>query len=432
MRYTLMSDEFEEKKEIIHGNIKENADKIFMQSAMRRFDTLQSDERQNADEILKNDADLNAQEKNEIFSDEQQNNVTNADERKIEGNADEQQNIAVVTEEKIFEEPQVQIIQPEKIKYVLEALLFVSGNSISTERLKKLLTIDLDSLRKNIFELNNEYKSTNRCFKIAEVADGFQLVTRPEFAPYIRKFFGSRKIKHIPPSALETLAIVAYQQPITKAKIEHIRGVNTDMQLQTLIEKKLVEITGRAEELGRPLLYGTTKSFLEYFGLRDLSELPNSRELDQIIAEHKEEETKKVGKILNEIDGITNETTGAENDGQSAEELSESEAMMRERFENEELKKEEDEELEKEFVHILQNEKKIRKKTRETFEKLASPEEFQNLINDQKNKIEQENQIVQENKILEEKKSEEKIISEHESNNEQNKSLEKSINSKAE
>ena len=168
-------------------------------------------------------------------------------------------------EEKINEEPQLQIIPESKIKPALEAFLFVAGNSISSERMKKLLDLDLDTIRKIISEINLEYKNNNHCFRIVEVAGGFQLVTRSEFAEYIKKFFGSRKTKHIAPSALETLAIIAYQQPVTKAKIEHVRGVNSDMQVQTLLEKKLIEISGRAEEVGRPLLYGTTKEFLDHF-----------------------------------------------------------------------------------------------------------------------------------------------------------------------
>lgn len=274
-------------------------------------------------------------------------------------------------EEKINEEPQLQVIPESKIKPALEAFLFVAGNSISAERMKKLLDIDLDTIRRLISEINLEYKNNNHCFRIVEVAGGFQLVTRSEFAEYIRKFFGSRKIKHISPSSLETLSIIAYQQPVTKARIEHVRGVNSDMQVQTLLEKKLIEITGRAEEVGRPLLYGTTKEFLEYFGLRDLSELPNSRELDQIIAEHKEEEAKKVESILSEIDG-----TPA--DQQSEEQLTEAENLMRERIEKENLDKKDDEELEKEFAEVLQREKKIRKNAKETFEKISTIPDAEN------------------------------------------------------
>jgi len=128
-------------------------------------------------------------------------------------------------------------------------------------------------------QLKIEYIQQERAFQLTEKADGWQLVTDSAYGPWVRQLFPGPKPARLSAPALETLAIIAYRQPITRADVEVVRGVNIDEVLQTLMERGLVKISGRAEIPGRPLLYETTESFLEHFGLRDLDELPNAEEL---------------------------------------------------------------------------------------------------------------------------------------------------------
>jgi segregation and condensation protein B len=128
-------------------------------------------------------------------------------------------------------------------------------------------------------QLKIEYVQQGRAFQLAEKAEGWQLVSDPAYAPWVRQLFPAVKPARLTPPSLETLAIVAYRQPITRADIEAVRGVAVDGVLQNLMERGLVKIAGRAEVPGRPLLYETTQFFLEHFGLRDLDELPNAEEL---------------------------------------------------------------------------------------------------------------------------------------------------------
>src|SRR5213595_4137898 len=128
-------------------------------------------------------------------------------------------------------------------------------------------------------QLKIEYIEQQRAFQLMEKAEGWQLATDPQYAQWVRQLFPAPKPARLSAPALETLAIIAYRQPITRADVEAVRGVNIDGVLQTLMERGLVKIAGRAEIPGRPLLYGTTQFFLEHFGLRNLDELPNAEEL---------------------------------------------------------------------------------------------------------------------------------------------------------
>jgi segregation and condensation protein B len=130
-----------------------------------------------------------------------------------------------------------------------------------------------------IEQLKIEYIQQQRAFQLVEKPDGWQLVTDPTYGPWVRQLFPGPKPARLSAPALETLAIIAYRQPITRADVEAVRGVTIDGVLQTLMERGLVKISGRAEIPGRPLLYETTQSFLEHFGLRNLDELPNAEEL---------------------------------------------------------------------------------------------------------------------------------------------------------
>src|SRR5205814_1168429 len=124
-----------------------------------------------------------------------------------------------------------------------------------------------------------EYIEQQRAFQLVEKAEGWQLVSEPTYAPWVRQLFPAPKPVRLTPPSLETLAIIAYRQPIARADVEAVRGVAVDGVLQSLMERGLVKIAGRAEVPGRPLLYETTQFFLDHFGLRDLNELPNAEEL---------------------------------------------------------------------------------------------------------------------------------------------------------
>jgi segregation and condensation protein B len=170
----------------------------------------------------------------------------------------------------------------EDIKAIIEALLLASETPLSIERIRDLLPeIEKTKLQQIIEELIQDYETQKRGFLPQAVAGGYQFRTRAEFAPWIRKLRGSRATS-ISPAALETLAVIAYRQPIVKAEIDKIRGVDVSGTLKGLLEKKLVRIMGRKDVPGKPIIYGTTKKFLEVFNLNDLSELPTLRELKDL------------------------------------------------------------------------------------------------------------------------------------------------------
>lgn len=191
------------------------------------------------------------------------------------------------------------------IKSIIEAIIFASDTPLSLKQIKDIVNepnkklssngetskITEEEIKNFIDELNQEYAERGSAFRIIEIAEGYQFATLPEFAKWIGKLFKEKSKKKLSQPALETLAIIAYKQPISKPEIEAIRGVNVDHIIKTLLEKKLITIVGRAETIGRPLLYGTTKDFLKYFGLKDLSELPKPSEIEEIM---KEEESEKL------------------------------------------------------------------------------------------------------------------------------------------
>jgi segregation and condensation protein B len=174
----------------------------------------------------------------------------------------------------------LQIDQKADHSAVIEAILFSSDSPISPKRLSSLIeSVDIRTVRRCVAALNKAYDDRNAAFRIEEIAGGFQMLTLPEFEPWIRAMRKTKSETKLSAASLESLAIVAYKQPITRAAIESIRGVGCGEVLRTLMERGLVKIVGFAEELGRPRLYGTTSRFLDIFGLRDLSELPKVSEL---------------------------------------------------------------------------------------------------------------------------------------------------------
>jgi segregation and condensation protein B len=174
---------------------------------------------------------------------------------------------------------------------IIEALIFSADEPISqNEIIRAIKGIDGEetditptNVDNAVNELNIRYDSAGIPFRIMGIAKGYLFATREEYAKYVG-FLSSEKTKRrLSQAALETLAIIAYKQPITKPELEIIRGVNSDYILSTLLDKKLITITGRAETIGRPLLYGTTDEFLKYFGLYNLSDLPKPREIEEIM-----------------------------------------------------------------------------------------------------------------------------------------------------
>lgn len=158
---------------------------------------------------------------------------------------------------------------------LLEALIFSSRHPLTAGRIGELLDVpSTKALRAAIAQLNEQYESAGRTFRIEQVAGGYQMLTLPTYGETLLKFHQKEIDSKLSRSALETLAIVAYKQPVLRAEVEAIRGVASGETIRSLMEKHLVKIAGRAEEAGRPILYGTTKRFLEVFGLNSLKELP--------------------------------------------------------------------------------------------------------------------------------------------------------------
>jgi segregation and condensation protein B len=178
-------------------------------------------------------------------------------------------------------------VHKDEVKRIIESLLFVHQHPLTVADIARILGDEAEKklIREALAELVAEYEEIGRSFYLAEVGEGYQLRTRVEYAPWIKNL---RKVKpaRLSKSAFETLAIVAYRQPLVRAEIEHIRGVDSGWVLNSLLEKGLIKILGRKEVAGRPLVYGTSKRFLEVFGLRDLGGLPTLQELDAL----KEEE----------------------------------------------------------------------------------------------------------------------------------------------
>jgi segregation and condensation protein B len=172
-------------------------------------------------------------------------------------------------------------METNDVKKILEALLFIAEQPISLKNLEQLFAGEAsrEEIQAQLDVMAQEYRDRGSALEVREIAGGWQLATRPEFAPWIRKLFKDKLTYRLSTSALETLSIIAYKQPITRSEIEEIRGVEVTAVLDTLIERKLVKIAGRKETVGRPLLYATTPDFLRSFGLKRLEELPSIESL---------------------------------------------------------------------------------------------------------------------------------------------------------
>ena len=199
--------------------------------------------------------------------------------------ADQPEDPLSVPEEDLDEEPSLEPEEPEPdftptLETVIEAVLFASDEPIKAIKLTDIAEAGtVKQVRRCVRDLNSKYRRGGFSFRIEKIAGGYQMMTLPVFNPWLSKLLKVRSDSKLSPAALETLALVAYKQPIIRADIEAVRGVASGEVLRNLMYKGLVKIVGRAEVLGRPMQYGTTKKFLEVFGLNSLKDLPNVEEL---------------------------------------------------------------------------------------------------------------------------------------------------------
>ncbi|MFH1191755.1 MAG: SMC-Scp complex subunit ScpB [Candidatus Omnitrophota bacterium] len=179
-------------------------------------------------------------------------------------------------------------MEENNLKSALEALIFASEKPITIEQIKKVLgDLDTVGINKIIAELKIEYEAQNRGMRIIEIAGGFQMITNSNFAPFLKKLFRNRYSEKLSKPALESLAIIAYKQPLTKAQIESLRNVNVDGVMKSLLDKNLIRICGRKKIPGRPFVFGTTREFLEHFGLKSLQDLPKMEDFT-VLAQQQE------------------------------------------------------------------------------------------------------------------------------------------------
>jgi len=173
-------------------------------------------------------------------------------------------------------------MEDKEIKSIIESVLFMSGGPVTLDELRKVIEVDKYNTERLVKELITEYSLRAGGLLIVEVAGGVQMATNPVCAPWLRKVLSDAVPKKLSQSSIETMAIIAYKQPVIKAEIEAIRGVNSDGVIKTLLDRRLIKIIGRKEVPGRPLMYCTTNEFLQYFGLKELSELPTLKEFEEV------------------------------------------------------------------------------------------------------------------------------------------------------
>ncbi len=174
----------------------------------------------------------------------------------------------------------------DELKNILEALIFISVEPLTLEKIKEVLNdIPEEEILQALFNLGTEMESAPRAIRLVQTGGGWVFMTKPTFDPPVRKLLQIERRKKLSPAALEALSAVAYHQPVTQTDIMTIRGVDSTHSLHTLLENKLIKISGRKDAPGRPLLYKTTEKFLTYFGLNSLEELPREEELKKILEE---------------------------------------------------------------------------------------------------------------------------------------------------
>lgn len=178
----------------------------------------------------------------------------------------------------------------DNVKAVIEALLFSSDKPLLLEQMKHVLGLDTNQIHLVLEELRLEYENSCRGLRVIEVAGGFQMATAADFSPFLKKLYKERRAERLSKPALETLAIIAYKQPVTRMEIESLRNVNIDGVMGSLVEKNLIRVTGRKKAPGRPYVFGTTRQFMEHFGLKTLEDLPKMEDFTRIAGEKTGEE----------------------------------------------------------------------------------------------------------------------------------------------
>lgn len=199
-------------------------------------------------------------------------------------------------------------LDPERIRAILESLLFVTDKPLSVETLRNATGLEAAVVRTELTALRYKFGGDKTGIVLHEVAQGWQLRTAPENSEYVRRFL-KVKPQRLTRAALETLAIVAYRQPVTRPEIEDVRAVDCGAVLKALLERRLLKIIGKREEPGRPLLYGTSKEFLEFFNLRDLGSLPTLREFQELTEESRAIVEKTTGEAPPSIQALAEERT---------------------------------------------------------------------------------------------------------------------------
>jgi len=193
--------------------------------------------------------------------------------------ADDQIELADSDDSEIVGERQ---ISDAELKSITEALIFVADEPITTKMIATVVKVDRDAIEKVIAELANEYEAGKGGLQLREIAGGWQIATRPEFHEQVRAYLKSKPSAKLSLASLETLAVIAYRQPVTVPEILEIRGVQSPSAIKTLLDKRLIVAKGRKETVGRPMMYGTSKEFLIQFGLKDLSELPSIEDFQDL------------------------------------------------------------------------------------------------------------------------------------------------------
>lgn len=220
------------------------------------------------------------------------------------------------------ESARLQALEERELKAILESLLFVSAEPVPLERLMVALgTVSKSELKQALQSLREDFDREGRGLQMVELAGGYQIVTRAEHAPWIKRLAKAKASPKLSRSAMESLAIVAYKQPIVRGDIEQIRGVEVSTVLRTLLERKLIRMVGRKDVPGRPIMYGTTKLFLQQFGLGDLSQLPPLREFKELGEAEQAmlpvEDGLQVGEHETVAAGSTNESSDTDSPPQS-------------------------------------------------------------------------------------------------------------------
>ncbi len=193
---------------------------------------------------------------------------------------------APATEEPAPATEEASVLPPAQVRAVLEALIFASPQPITPKEIARVLQgVPREDWQRELEALRADYARDERGLQVVEVAGGFQITTRPEYNDWVRELLDPRTPTRLSIQALETLAVIAYKQPVTLPEIIELRGVKSGGVVKTLLEKRLIRIIGRKEVVGRPILYGTTKQFLLHFGLRDLDELPKIEEFAEVLGE---------------------------------------------------------------------------------------------------------------------------------------------------